>query len=111
MINATVFLGSDNEIELSLQENGGDLEATGENIITYDKITRCQVIIYADPTITVDSYIDINAFDLTKTDRIVLKLNAIAGLVVGTYPAKLKLFIATSSLGLSWLDFTLTVRV
>jgi hypothetical protein len=96
-IEEIVYTARDNTIELSLSTNG--------EAITHTGITRCQVKV---GNTLLDSSVNANYFDRTNADRIILKFGD-AGLVAGTYTAKLYIFDVNSIEGLFWGDFALTV--
>jgi hypothetical protein len=96
-IEEIIYTARDNTIELSLSTDGEP--------IAHTSVTRCQVKV--DNTL-LDSAVNPTYFDRTHTDRIILKFGD-AGLIAGTYTAKLYIFDVSSVEGLYWGDFTLTV--
>jgi hypothetical protein len=93
-----VYLLRDNTIALSL--------STDNVAIAHNSITRCQVTVGAT---LIDSNVSPTWFDLTQTDRLVLKFGA-SGLTAGRYTATLMIFDATHTLGLVWGQFVILVR-
>lgn len=96
-VEEIVYTARDNTIELSLSTNG--------EAITHTGITRCQVKVNST---MLDSSVNPDYFDFSQADRIILSFGD-AGLVAGTYTAKLYLFDINSFEGLFWGDFSLTV--
>ena len=97
VVEEIVYTDRDNTIELSLSTNGVAITHTG--------ITRCQVKV--NSTI-LDSSVTPDYFDFSQADRIILRFGD-AGLVAGTYTAKLYLFDINSIEGLHWGNFRLLV--
>lgn len=96
-IEEIVYTARDNTIELSLSTNG--------EAITHTVITRCQVKV---GTTLLDSAVNPAYFDRTNADRLILKLGD-AGLVAGTYTAKLYIYDLGRINGLHWGNFGLLV--
>lgn len=97
-IEEIVYNGRSNTIELSLTSDGV--------VIAHNTLSRCQV--YVGATL-IDSNVSPAWFDLTKTDRIILKFGA-SGLTAGRHTATLVIFDAMNPLGLVWGDLIITVK-
>lgn len=96
-----VYLSNANTIERVLTRNDRALTAA-----EYGAITRCQVLVGAT---LLDSAVSPTLFDLTQTDRIVLKFGS-AALQTGKRLATLVVFDDAHPAGLVWDQFSLTVR-
>lgn len=97
-IEEIVYLLRDNTIVLSL--------STDNAAIMHNTITRCQVIV---GTTLLDSNVSPALFDLSQTDRLILKFSA-SGLTRGRYAATIAIFDATHTLGLVWGHFVIVVK-
>ena len=97
MLEEFVYLGKNNTIELSLAVDG--------KVIDHTTITRCQIICGET---TLDSSVSSALFDLTKTDRLILKFGA-SSLTPKRYDCSLIIFNASNPLGLGWGKLIITV--
>lgn len=97
-IEEVVWLGRDNAIALSLlSDNAAILHTT---------LTRCQVIV---GTTTIDSDTSPELFDLTLSDRLLLKFGG-SDLEVGRHAVTLIVFDAEHTNGLIWDEFVIVVK-
>ena len=90
-IEEVVWLSSDNTFEVGLFVKKAAIE-------DHSLITRAQLFLNSG---TIDSNINPEFFDLTKKDRIILKLGD-AGLALGKHSGKLKTFDADNPSGIVW---------
>lgn len=97
-IEEVVYLARNNTIALSLTLDNA--------AIVHNTLTRAQVLVGAT---LLDSSVSPALFDLTLTDRLLLKFGA-SGLTAGRYAATLVVFDATNPLGLVWGDFVVVVK-
>jgi len=93
-----IYLARDNVVALVLSSDGV--------AITHNQLTRCQVVV---GSVLLDSAVSPALFDLSNTDRLILKFGASA-LLPGRYLARLTVFDVSHTNGLVWGDFFLTVK-
>ena len=92
-INETVYNGSDNTIELQLTEDGVPMP-------DHSIITRCVADLSGNAS-AIDSAVTPQYFDMTNSDRIILKFGA-AGLSKGKYWMTLTIYTSTQTNGVVW---------
>jgi len=90
-ISFLVPSGLNNTQELQLLVN--------ETVVNHAQLTRAQLIV--DRTTTLDSSVAPALFDLTQTDRLILKLGS-AGLAFGYHTAKLITYDGANPSGVLW---------
>lgn len=103
MLNEVVINNRNNVIAVKLLS---DVAGT-ITVINPTTLTRCQVLV---GTTLIDSAINPAFFDLSLTDRLILKLGS-ANLPVGKYTAKLYVFDSQNILGIEFLKFKIVVRI
>lgn len=100
-IEETIYSGRNNIIGIKLSADGVALTA-----LQYAAITRCQLLVGAT---LLDSAVTPALFDLTQTDRIVIKPGA-ATLTEGCHQSWLVIFDADNTLGIVVGELLITVK-
>ena len=103
LIEETVYLSRSNTIDLVL--SSFDTVTNGYVVINHTAITRCQLRIGAT---LIDSNVAPTWFDLTNTDKLIIKLGGSA-LTAGRYNATLIIYDAGHASGLIWDDLVIVV--
>ena len=108
-VSYDVFTGADNQIRLSLTEDGTPM-------VDHTVITRMvlsigpgDTLLSAAPHTEIDSSVDAGYFDLTQAAYVALILGA-AGLAAGRHIARMTIYTSTYPNGAAWLPL-LELRV